>query len=63
MKVSAPSDSRKENLTQGMKEAMDILASKVRQKAEANGRGAWGVKSVSFGLTMGAGSQVSLFLA
>ena len=58
MKVSAPSDSRKEDLTKGMKEAIDLLASRVSQKAEASGRGAWGVKSVNFGMTMGAGSQV-----
>lgn len=60
VKVSEPAEGGNGDLASRMKEALDVLAKEIRHKPEATGRGSWGIKSVSFGRTMGAGSKVSL---
>ena len=60
VKVSAPgSQPLRPSMAQSMNDALNQLAKAVvRRPGGAAGREAWGILSVSFGLTMGAGSQV-----
>ena len=65
VKIAALSAGSMGNLTQEVKEALDLLSSSTTQKklhesGKIGSRNDWGFNSVSFGTTMGSGDVVSL---